>query len=214
MNKKPQQFNLSRLIKRAILVTLVLALIEVVIIYFIMSNEKKDAGISNVEQKQAQKQQAVIEDPRKRTPNVATAETPIATIEVPKPVPVEAAAPVIITDSVAKVVVPEKKKEEAKKVEVKKTPPPSLEKVVEITLGQQEFGDILDKVNAAKGSKDTKCIQIRKSKNSNVKNAFDVGNYLKTKGYVISGREITSTSSTGLSVDAKGACIKLTIGKM
>jgi hypothetical protein len=74
--------------------------------------------------------------------------------------------------------------------------------------------DIFDKVNAALGSRDTKCIQIRKSKNSNVKNAFEIGNYLKTKGFIISGRELTSKNNKGVLVDASGACIKLTIGEM
>ena len=204
MRSNKQQFSWAKLIKRVVVVTLVLALIEVIIIYFIMSDKKEEPVSKQATQIKTEQPAEIKNDSIVATLPPAQP-TPAITEEAK---PIETETPVTTTDTIAKVLPPEKKKEEP----VKK--PPLVEKVVEKNLSQQEMTNIVDKVNAAKGSKDTKCIQIRKSKNSNVKNAFDVGNYLKAKGYIISGREITSSNNNGVVVDASGACIKLTIGKM
>ncbi len=74
----------------------------------------------------------------------------------------------------------------------------------------------LNEINNQKRSLNsaTKCVQIRKTMQSNVKNAFAMAAYLKTKGFVISGRETISGTQKGILIDATGSCVKVTIGNL
>ncbi len=58
------------------------------------------------------------------------------------------------------------------------------------------------------------CIQIRKTKTSNIDNAFDLATFLSNNGYIISGRQIVSNEVNGIAIDANENCIIITIGKM
>jgi hypothetical protein len=76
----------------------------------------------------------------------------------------------------------------------------------------QLLGDINAK--KLKANNPTKCIQIRKTKASNIDNGFEIATFLKQHGFVISGREVVSTNTKGILIDATASCIKLTIGSL
>lgn len=75
---------------------------------------------------------------------------------------------------------------------------------------------ILKKIRAQKrGSRQfNNCIQIRKSSNCNISNAFKIATLLQTKGYIITGRLTYPEPYYGISVTANSGCLQLTIGKI
>jgi curved DNA-binding protein CbpA len=81
-------------------------------------------------------------------------------------------------------------------------------------LSQSQFSGILEQVNATKTSANNKinCVRVLKTKNSNVENAFEIATYLRSKGYIISGRDIAYREMEGLEVKENGQCICVTIG--
>ncbi|HEX8460029.1 MAG TPA: J domain-containing protein [Segetibacter sp.] len=57
------------------------------------------------------------------------------------------------------------------------------------------------------------CVKVQKTESSNVNNAFSVATFLKSKGFIISGREKINKIMEGASVIANNSCIIVTIGK-
>jgi len=109
---------------------------------------------------------------------------------------------------------------ELKKVKVftaeeNKVPRKNVEGRVGNEFTTQELKSILHKINTAKQKYNERnnCITIRKTKNSNIDKNFSIVEFLQKEGFSISGRETTSINLEGVSVDASGPCIKLTIGK-
>jgi hypothetical protein len=253
MQQKPR--SLSKIIKAAVLITAILAVIEIVIIYFMMGHDKsakkvvvakkteevskpintepvKDtvkpipaAQITKVEQ---QVQQPVVQQPVVQQPAIQQA-PPQQTLkqEAPK---AEAPKPKATVDTVKKVVPVKKAELTRKPAELPKKQPVEIAKATEkkdkpVTpetkvapkskqLSEAEMGDILSRVNAEKARVNSRanCVQVLKTSSGNVENWLEVVNYLKSHGFVISGREVVSGNVKGVHINASGSCIKLTIG--
>ncbi|GEO10475.1 J domain-containing protein [Segetibacter aerophilus] len=90
---------------------------------------------------------------------------------------------------------------------------PSLQQNVTY-LTQLQLSEILEQVNAVKTSANNKinCVRVLKTKKSNVENAFEIATFLRSKGYIISGRDIAFREIEGLEVKENDQCICVTIG--
>lgn len=71
---------------------------------------------------------------------------------------------------------------------------------VEFTYDQ--FAEIIDRIESAKARTGIKHkgVQIKQTKTSNIKNAFDLAPYLQSKGYIIAGREPAFNKVNGVDV--------------
>jgi hypothetical protein len=260
MQNKPK--SLSKIIKTAILITAILAVIEIVIIYFMMGDKKpkkilaaknteevskpintegiKDTAATASAAPITKGEPAVQDVPKQEAPKaeipkavrdtVKRAEPVKKTEPTPKPVeqpikkpealPKTVQQPIKKPETAAKPVEQPKKlpAEIAKTTDKKEKPvtPQKKEAPKKKQLSEEEMGDILSRVNAEKERTNSKanCIQVLKTNTSNVENWLQVANYLKGHGFIISGREETSSNVKGVHINAGGSCIKLTIGTM
>jgi hypothetical protein len=257
MQKKPK--SLSNIIKAAILITAILAVIEIVIIYFMMGDKKPDKKaavakrteeiskpintepvkdtvkpppteqITKVEPpvqqppvQQTPVQQTPVQPAVQQKPVQQTPKQEVPKAEVPKPKvtvdTIKKVAPVKKPEPTAKPAEQSKKQAvEITKAADKKDKPATAEKRVapkSKQLSEDEMGDILSRINAEKARANSKanCIQVLKTSTGNVENWLDVVSYLKSHGFVISGREVVSSNVKGVHINASGSCIKLTIG--
>jgi hypothetical protein len=255
MQQKPR--SLSKIIKAAVLITAILAVIEIVIIYFMMGDKKTDKKvvvakkteevskpittepvtdtvkprpapqITKVEQ---QVQQPLIQQPPPPHPTIQQTpkqEAPKAEVSKPKVTAdtIKKAAPVKKPEPARKPAEQQKKQPvEVVKARAKKDKPPTPEKKPATPekkvapkskqLSEEEMGGILSRVNAEKARVNSKanCVQVLKTSSGNVENWLEVVNYLKSHGFVISGREVVPGNVKGIHINASGSCVKLTIG--
>jgi hypothetical protein len=233
MKGKTQNFSLKKFMVRVALVTLILAAIEVPIIYFYAAKKSKPEDAAN----SVNQNTAVIKDTPKPAENniAAIAEEPKKdTIEAPKEIVQEELPKTIITtDTIpAKQAVVEVKKPPVKIIEQKKIDTAKLKLVkvepkpvkteatpelkVEKELTGEKMMEIMNDLNAEriKLNKTSRCVKIRKTATSNVSNAFKIVDYLKAKGFIISGREESSKKQHGITIDGSGDCFVVTIGSM
>lgn len=207
-----QRFSLRRFIKRAALITLVLALVEVVIIFFLM-NEKKSI-ISSPSPEIKKVSLPAIADTFKVVDKLK-ADTSEYTSKIPKDTGLLMAnVPAANTVQPAKPdtnIVAEKALPPANILQKKKKPA-----ITTIHLSKAGMANILRAVNNKKRLANIRsnCVQIRKTTTSNVANAFDLAGYLKSKGYIISGRTTVSGNVKGISINANGNCLSVTIGDL
>ena len=84
----------------------------------------------------------------------------------------------------------------------------------EKNFGQQEMEQVLAQLNKTMPVADnnSQCLQIRKSRNCNVVNAFELAEFLRMNGYSIGGRKIVDTNSEGIDIHQSNGCIVLTVG--
>ena len=83
-------------------------------------------------------------------------------------------------------------------------------------ISDSEMFQILNDVRIEKMQANnwTKCVTIKIVNNSNAKNGSKIANYLRKNGYSISGREVINGTLRGIQINATGACIQLTIGTL
>jgi hypothetical protein len=79
---------------------------------------------------------------------------------------------------------------------------------------QQDMEPILMQLKKEMPAKNnnSQCLQIRKSRNCNVVNAFELAQFLRMNGYSIGGRKIVDTKSEGIDIHESNGCIVLTVG--
>ena len=70
------------------------------------------------------------------------------------------------------------------------------------------------KIENKRTGNNTKRVQILKARTSNISNAFKLADFLKSYGYVISGREKISTDINGININSINNCIFVTIGTL
>lgn len=87
---------------------------------------------------------------------------------------------------------------------------------LKMQLGNTEMSNIFRELSAKKLENNNKinCAKIIASAGSNVSNPFAVANYLKDKGFIISGRETTKEKVEGIRIISKGECFVVTIGNL
>ncbi len=206
------RFSLRRFIKRAALITLVLALVEVFIIFFLM-NEKKDI-ISSPSPEIKKVNQPAIADTFKVVDKLkADTSEYISKLSKDRNLPLanESSANSIQPAKADTNTGSEKTLPLADNLQKKKKPVVSI-----VHLSKAGMVNILRSVNNKKRQAHNRsnCVQIRKTTTSNVANAYDLAGYLKSKGYIISGRTTVSGNVKGISINASGACLSVTIGSL
>ena len=82
------------------------------------------------------------------------------------------------------------------------------------TLSDAQMTEIMNGLLAEKArlSMTSKCVKVRKTNDSNVENAFAIVNQLKSKGFIISGREVTGKPVKRYTISSTGDCLVVTIG--
>lgn len=214
VKREPKKFSLVRFVKMAAIVTLILALIEVGVIFFFMSSKsvsKKPLETGKITSKI---------DPLPPKVNSSSMEVRVApeiadTIAVPKNI-----APLseninsgTKTDTSPKTNIPvatptnvvTNKDTSKAQVAINRMP---------TKLNNTRMAGILEKLKKEKLRKknSSNCVQIRKTSNSNVTNAFKMAEYLKDRGFIIGGRLTVTGNVHGVKVNASKDCIELTIG--
>jgi len=240
MQQKQKSF-IATVLKRAAVITGILAFIEVIVIFVFMGGDKKENKKPVVTTKTVEVAKPIITEGIKDTTKIIT-QLPIAKAEpakpevpkqeamvaAPKQEPAKAETPTSqpsakqelpkqkpVADSVKKPAIVAKaaatKKDIVKAPETKPANQPAVVK----ELSEEEMTNILNKINAEKTrlNNKTNCIQIRKT-NTGVENGLKIANFLKAHGFVISGREVIQSTVKGVHIDASSACIKLTIGNL
>lgn len=81
-------------------------------------------------------------------------------------------------------------------------------------LSPQEMSKIINEIKREKTRthNSSNCIQVCKTRNSNVENAFDIARLLGQEGFIIAGRETVRGDNEGVQIDASGSCIRIVIG--
>ena len=90
-----------------------------------------------------------------------------------------------------------------------------LNNVVSTTrLTHSKMMQVVHRITAAKRRNHNKlnCVQVRKTVSSNVVNALAIADFLQSKGFIISGRMTIAGEQQGISVNAKSGCIVVTVG--
>ena len=92
-----------------------------------------------------------------------------------------------------------------------------LNNVVSTTrLTRSKMMQVLHQIAAAKRRNHNKlnCVQVRKTVSSNVVNALAMADFLQSKGFIISGRMTIAGEQPGISINAKSGCIVVTVGSL
>ncbi|MCW3109438.1 MAG: hypothetical protein JWQ09_3944 [Segetibacter sp.] len=216
MNRNKRPGRTYKILKKAILITALLAFIEIIILVVIhFKNANKAVVKTQVKPKEM--------------PKVAVSDTP----KVAAVIPSEVMSKNEQKDTVAKKDTTEiiKPPAEVIKPPVEKAPPKpkkpvkdtsvipaTMPKEVKIAknVSSEEMFQILNDIRLEKSQANNpaKCISIQIIDNSNAENGFRIANYLRKNGYVISGREVIQGSQKGIQINATGPCIKLTVGDL
>lgn len=215
------RFNLRKFIKVAVVVTLILAVVEVAVI-FILSDKKDKAALRRIADSTKNHNRNSAVDSSKPQEAASTGSSYGATPA---------------TSSYAQDTTANQKSDVVSTPEIpatsyNSTPPPIVntskadttvkhiaKPVVKAPLKQLSSADmqqVLDKVNAerTRNGITAKCVQLRKAKNCNVNNAFKAAAFLQNYGFTIAGRFSTPTTQTGIDAYAEGDCVVVTIGSM
>jgi hypothetical protein len=217
MKAKRQDFNLKKFIVRAAWVTLILAAIEIPLIYMYAIKKNKPSESTTITNTDTQTKPPIIVESKKDT----VPEVPNEVVKEELPKTIITADTVHIVEPAAEVKKPVAKPLVEKKIDtikpkVIKVEPKRLEAPIEKELSEEKMTEVMNDLNAERIrlNKTTRCIKIRKTTTSNVSNAFKIVDFLKAKGFVISGREETSKSQRGVTIDATGDCFTITIGSL
>jgi len=187
-------FKMSRLVKRAIWITVILALAEIIVLVFMHYADKQKTTVVELKQPTEIQQQTIKDSAVVPVP----AENKVA-VNTVKPTADTPAKPAqLLTDTIAKTGVSSKKDKTVKQVT------------------SRQMVQILNDIRLAKlhANVQSKCVQIRVTGSSNVENAFKIAAYLKQNGYTMAGRETIAGNVKGIQIVATTPCIKLTIGTL
>ena len=203
MTKLLQRFELKKFIKRAALITLLLALVEV-FIYFLLAQKKEHKTLLNT------KQVAAIKNINDST---------IKQEEYHKSI-----APQLNENYNYKIhkldssFQPTQSSIQPDTIDLTQTSNQHVdnEKIVLKFLSKIRMNIILQEIRKEnkKYRINHNCVQVRKASNSNAVNAFSIAEFLKSKGYIITGRMVIPLKQNGIKITKKSGCIELTIGKI
>jgi heme/copper-type cytochrome/quinol oxidase subunit 2 len=211
--KKQASSSISIFVQRALIITFIIALIEIPVVYFYASYKTKPKD-SPTNSSAIEQQQTASNNEAEMQPTIAgTPVTTIPTDTVAQSIQQQPTTTKPI-DTIPKAVVIKKIDTVAKTIKK-----PDTTTIAKAPAGQQiltsdKMAQILDALNATRLNANVtgKCVKIRKASNSNVTNAFAIADYLKSKGFIISGREDVSKQQQGFGVVVSGDCMIVTIG--
>ncbi|WP_207495696.1 hypothetical protein [Aridibaculum aurantiacum] len=218
MNSRKNTFSVAKFLKIAAVVTLIIAAIEIPIIYFYFSkkNDTDTAGIAattiatakvdTLQSKFEQQKTVVTEAPAQdikpqQQVEVSATNAPVTSAPLPVVAEVKPALQPVKADTAK----PASKAEQPVEKPVKK-----------VQLTEERMQQVLSQLNAQreKSALAGKCVKIRQTANSNVQDGFKIAGFLKSNGYIISGRETVSKTIKGIAVTAGADCMAVTIGSL
>lgn len=203
MNRR-KQFSVGKFLKWAVIVTLVVAAIEIPIIYFFARPTKP--ATANVEE--------TIQAPPPEQENTIVTAPPAVEKQV-QVQPKQSTSKPKDTTAPPLVIAPIKPAQaDTKKAVVPRITPPIADPIAKVEWTETLRQQVLNQLNAHKEALggNTRCVKIRQTSSSNVNNGFKIAEYLKQNGYFISGRETVSGKVKGALVSNNGGCLVVTIG--
>ncbi len=212
MLKPVQKINLRTFIKRAAFITLILASLEVLVFVFLSSNNKNNVS-TNGKRNISKNQQALPSTPeidktlvRDTSQIITPANATLATDSLQNIDTVQSLIKDISAYSDSTNKLQNENVNEQKSAQV----------LLPIHLSNEKMLQVIKKIGAEKKRtvNQLNCVQIRKTSNSNVTNAFKIAELLKSRGYIISGRIVIPGNQKGIKITTQSGCIQLTIGKL
>lgn len=213
MNRNKRPGRTTSIIRKAILITAFLALVEVIILVVLHFKNAAEKPVVKVEEKQKQAQSSTSGKTAEK--NAAG----LRDVTGSKTVPAAQADPPLKKDNV-QIVKPEAAKTQQL---VQKGPEDTVTKpiakpkeVKQHKVSDDKMFEILNQVKLEKlqANNTAKCVTIQIINSTNAENGFRIANYLRKNGYVISGREVVSGTQRGIQIDASGPCVKLAVGDL
>lgn len=218
MNRNKTPGRTYTILKRVILITALLAFIEVIVLVVIHYKNSNKATAKKPEQ-------------AKEMPTAAASDTPkAAPVVQPKGIAENKPKDTITKKDTVQIITPAAEKPVTEKPVVAKAPaerkilrdttalPPAKPKEIKVAkkVSSEQMFEILNEVRMEKlkVNNTAKCISIQIVNSANEENGSMIANYLRKNGYIISGREVIQGSQKGIEVNAEGPCVKLTIGTL
>ena len=218
MSRGGQSFNIKKVVKWVIIITVIMAAIEIPFVYFYFKKEDKKVAVQpKPKEPIEEKNEVIVNQPSLETPPTIVAQDlskqevePKKITTVSKDTAVQKPAPFEVKEQKIIVPAPVVKKPDT-------LPSSTLKPVVEKkTLTSAQMQDVVDRLNSKRsesGSK-MKCVKIRQTASSNVSNGFKIADVLKSNGYIISGRETVSSKVKGILVSGGSDCLLVTVGSL
>jgi hypothetical protein len=205
MNRNKTPGRTAMIFKKALIITAILAFVEVVILV-VLHFKKTDKPVVKTQEKPKE----IARQPAKDTSKVVVS-------HLPEPIPVKE---LVAQKDTTEIIKPLAKKtqpvvQKLKDSAVVKVTKPKESKSVK-PVSEERMFEILNEVRMVKmqANNPAKCVSIRIVSSTNAENGSRIANYLRKNGYVISGREVVAGTQKGIQVDASGPCIKLAIGAL
>lgn len=217
MNRNKRPGRTYKILKKAILITAVLAIIEIIILVVIHFTKANKAVVKTEE-----KPKEMPREMPKEEAKVAATDTPkMAVVKPPEVIAKNKQKDSVPKKDTIQIIRPAVEKRKPKAVKpVKDTAAAEAESLSEIKVARKVSSDdmfrILNDIRMEKlqANNPAKCISIQIINSSNAENGSTIANYLRKNGYVISGREVISGNQDGVRINAEGPCIKLSIGNL
>ncbi len=207
-----QKINLGKFVKRAAFITLILASVEVLVFIF-LSTEKKQNLLNYSKHKNSKEHLALPSSPEIHK-TIMQDTTKIITPVIPK---LAEEGQEIIDSTNTRVNIYLNDSNSTNKLSTENArAQKELQKLFPIYLSDEKMLQIIKRIGVEKKRTNNtlNCVQIRKTINSNVKNAFMIAELLKARGYIISGRIVIPANQKGMKITSHSGCIQLTIGHL
>jgi hypothetical protein len=213
MKKEQASFSLKAFAQRALVVTAIVALVEIPVVYFYASSKNTPKSSRSAAAKE--EKAAEVKNDAPQSPVVANAPTSVTTMDTVKAAvtqPMKQPINAPITKDSSTIAVSKKRKDTTTKNVVvgKIDTEKALQQTVKQLLTDDRMELIAEALNTQRLSSNIagKCVKIRKASNSNVTNPFAIADYLRKKGYIISGREEVAQSQQGFGVATNGYLVQ------
>jgi hypothetical protein len=220
MNSYKKPSRTRSIVRKAVLITAILAFIEVIILLVIHYRKPGDAAVSQKEEpQQTPPETKETPKPLARAAHVKDDPKPAQnnTLQRVKPATV-AESPVkkVLKDTARLPAIKDKLVPKIAANKVVKDSAVAIDKSTAQPVTDDEMFNILNQIRLEKVQSNTSsnCVQVRIVNSSNAGNGSKIANYLRKNGYVISGREVVQGNQKGIEVKGGGPCIKLTIGTL
>jgi hypothetical protein len=209
MLKPVQKINLRKFIKRAAFITLILASLEVLIFVFLSSNNKSNIS-TNSEGGISKNHPTLSSAPE--IDKISKRDTSQIIIPAISTLATDSLHNIDTGHTLINTVLADSNKLPNENVKGQQGAQTSLP----IHLSNEKMLQLIKRIGAEKKRTHNKlnCVQVRKTSNSNVTNAFKIAELLKARGYIISGRIIIPGNQKGMKITTQSGCIQLTIGKL
>jgi hypothetical protein len=221
MHRNKRQGRTAVILKNILLVTALLAIIEVVILVVLHNNKAKKATAKISEKPKQRSPQTIAEVKKDTTTNIPATPLQVIVTTPPKDTIAKNVAPLIAKKDTPQIIKPVVEKLKiAKRKPLKDSAILPVAKPAEIkkasAVSDEQMAEILNDVRTQKNesNKPVNCISIQIIDDSNAENGNKIAGYLRKNGYIISGREVVKGTQKGVKMMSNGPCMKLAIGTL